>query len=393
MDFSVVRDFMDRLTDGLFPGNSIEIRLRGEKVFSYQSGYSDLEEKIKMSGDELFFLFSASKLATVTSALMLHERGYFLLDDPLYEYIPEFRDVQVREADGTIRPAKNPITMRHLFTMSSGYTYGLPRDFMENARKVTDGKFTTLPFIKLMAKHPLAFDPGSDWQYSYSHDILAGAVEAISGKRFSQFVKENIFDPLEMNDSTYRKEEVFDRIAPIYTLVEEGVEEEDLVKLQMSADKKGKTYISRVEKTNSLVFGSEYDSGGAGIISSVPDYSKFMSALANGGVGPNGVRILAPGTIETLRTPHINEKQLERFRRIRYHGYTYGLGVRVFTDRAMGSTCGNVGEFGWGGAAGAMALADPSNGLSVFYTHHVHRPLEQWFFPRLRNTIYTALSR
>ena len=390
MDFSLMKEFMDRLTAWRMPGNSISVSIENKEVFRYQSGYECIENGTKMRGDELFNIFSCSKPITVTAALQLYERGYFLLDDPLYEFIPEFSRMYVNEG-GQLREAKNPITLRHLFTMTSGITYQTNTPAFEKARRLTDGKMDTLTVIKCLAEDPLVFDPGEGWRYALNHDVLAAVVEVISGKKFSDYVKENIFLPLGMNESYYHNEAVLDRVAELYKYVNSP--ETDIVKLQTGGVQAREGKVINVGKAVPHVFGSEYDSGGAGITTSVSDYSKFSSALANGGVGANGERILSPGTIELMRQNQLSPDKLKTFRHHQYLGYGYGLGVRTMMDLAEGGSCGSIGEFGWGGAAGATVLVDPDLKLSMFYTHHMLNPQEGYYQPRLRNVLYTCIKR
>ncbi|MBQ4516608.1 MAG: beta-lactamase family protein, partial [Clostridia bacterium] len=138
MNFQYMKNFMDSLTDWIIPGNSIVVYKDGKEVFSYQSGYSDLENKVKMCGGELFNIYSCSKPATVTAALQLYEKGKFLLSDPLYDFIPEFRNMYVKTESGELVKAKSPITMRHLFTMTAGLTYDTTLPCYEKAQKATD---------------------------------------------------------------------------------------------------------------------------------------------------------------------------------------------------------------------------------------------------------------
>ncbi len=391
MNFELMKDFMDRLTAWRIPGNSISVRIDNKEVFSYQSGYENLEKQVKMSEDKLFNIYSCSKPLTVSAALQLYEKGYFLLDTPLYDFIPEYREICVKDEHGNIEKAKNPITMRHLFTMTAGLSYNSCTSAFEKARKLTDGKMNTLTVAKCVAEDPLSFQPGERWQYSLCHDILAAAVEAISGKKFRDYVKENIFDVLGMKETYYHNEEVIDRVAEQYKF--ENSAETDIVKLQSSANVTEGGRIVNVGKRVSHVYGSEYDSGGAGITTSVSDYSKFVSALANGGIGENGGQILSRGTIELLRTNQLTEEQRVNFTWQQLKGYGYGLGVRTLIDRAKSGTCGSIGEFGWGGAAGATVLVDPDLHLSMFYAHHMLNPQEEYYQPRLRNVLYTCLGR
>ncbi len=389
MDFSNLKQFMDRLTEWRIPGNSIRITVDNKEVFSYHAGYSDLENKIPMVGNELFNIYSCSKVATVTAALQLYEKGYFLLDDPLYDFIPEYRDMYIK-TDAGLRKAKQPITLRHLFTMTSGMSYNTATEAFERARALTEGRMDTLTVVKCLASDPLSFEPGEKWQYGLSHDVLAAVVEIISGKKFSEYVKENIFNPLDMRESYYHNDAVLESMAQQYRYVDG--EESDIVRLQSGVDSMSKGYVKNVGKNIAHVFGSEYDSGGAGITTSVLDYSKFVSALANDGIGFNGERILSGKTINLLQTNQLSSRQLQSFNWEQLKGYGYGLGVRTMIDKAAGGSNGSIGEFGWGGAAGATVLVDRENRLAMFYTHHMLNPQEPYYQPRLRNVLYSCIS-
>ncbi|MDD6307780.1 MAG: serine hydrolase [Clostridia bacterium] len=392
MDFSLMKTFLDRLTAWRIPGNSISVCVENKEVFSYQSGYENVEEKKKMPKDILFNIYSCSKPVTVTAALQLYERGYFLLDDPLYDFIPAYKHMYIKDANGNAEEVQKTITLRHLFTMTSGIQYDKKAPSFEKARKLTDGKMNTLTVAECMAENELSFVPGEKWEYGYSHDVLAAVVEVVSGKRFREYVKENIFTPLEMNESYYHNEAVIDRVAELYRYDNTG--ERDIVNLQASSDNTKTGRLVKEEK-GTPAFGIEYDSGSAGITASVSDLSKFASALANGGVGRNGERILSAGTIELLRTNQLEGKLFEDFRLRwpQHKGYSYGLGVKTMIDRAKSGSPGSLGEFGWGGAAGATLLADPDLKLSMFYTHHMLNPHEAYYQPRLRNVLYSCVKR
>ncbi len=386
MDFQALKMFMDRLTGWRIPGNVVSVCIDNKEVFRYASGFSDIENKIPMTDDKLFNIYSCSKIATVVAALQLYEKGYFLLDDPLYEFIPQFKDMYI--VDG--KKAQNDITIRNLFTMTSGLSYNLNRPCVEAVRKQTNGKMNTLDVIRGIAGDPLEFEPGTKWQYGLSHDVLAGVVEAISGKRFRDYVKENIFVPLEMKNSFYHNDEILDRVFNQYQYV--NAAESDVVKLQAGEACNREGEIKQIDKSVGFVIGSEYDSGGAGITTSLDDYSKFVSALANGGVGANGEQILSKGTIDLLRTNHLSAELQKYFNWPQLRGYSYGLGVRTMIDKAIGGSNGGINEFGWGGAAGATVLVDADKHLSVFYTHHMINPQEEYYQPRLRNVVYSCLG-
>lgn len=391
MNFAPMRKLMERLTDWRIPGNGAVVYVDGKEAFSYQSGYADAENKAPFTCDHLIHLYSCSKPATVTAALQLYEQGFFLLDDPLYEFIPEFREMTVRTPDGDIKKAENPITLRHLFTMTSGLNYDVTVPAFEKARELTNGKMDTLTVVKCLAEEPLSFEPGTHWQYSLSHDVLAAVVEVISGKRFSQYMQENIFDPLDMQKSCYHYQPVGNEMAQQYRWVNE--QQADLVALQSSAHRDEGGYAQNVGQGNYLVFGPEYDSGGAGIVSTIRDYAKFCSALACGGLGATGERILSPGTVDLLKANQLNPQQLADFNWPVLQGYGYGLGVRTTLDRAAAGYNGGAGEFGWGGAAGASVYMDTERKVALVYAHHMLNPQEPYYQPRMRNVLYACLDK
>lgn len=390
MNFELMKNFMDRLAETHAPGNSISVYKDNKEVFSYQAGYADLENKTPMTKDKLFNIYSCSKVLTVTAALHLYERGFFLLDDPVYEYIPEFREMTVRRPDGELVKAQNPMTIRHLFTMTSGLTYDATTDAFKKARELSNGKMDTVTVARCLAGDPLSFEPGERWQYSLSHDVLVAVVEVISGKKFRDYVRENIWEPLEMKDSFYFNAEVKDRMAQQYMF--NTYSEEELVNLQTHSRSSLRGKIEHISLDNPFVFGTEYDSGGAGITTTVGDYAKFASALANNGVGPNGQRILASGTVDLLRQNQLNEQQLRDLNWQQLKGYGYGLGVRTLIDKAAAGSTGTLKEFGWGGAAGATILCDADNRVSLFFAQHMLNPDETYYQPRLRNVLYACLE-
>ena len=391
MDFTKLKAFMDFMARERTPGNAVAVYVNNEKVFSYTAGYSDLENQIPLTGDELYNLYSCSKVTTVTAGAQLLEQGKILLSDPLYDYMPEFRRMNVRMEDGTVKEAQRPITVGDLFSMTAGFDYDFGRECFQKARELTNGTMDTVQTFRCLAEEPLAFEPGSRWQYSMCHDVLAALISVVSGKKFREYVRENIFEPLDMQDACYHHTpETLRRTAEQYRFIPDGEATVDIVTAQQRGTK-STGHFKNVGKENSHVLGPEFDSGGAGVICSVMDYAKLASALACGGVGPSGERILSPYTIDLMRTNRLNEVQLTQFRWEQLRGCGYGLGVRTHMDPAASGLVCSLGEFGWGGAAGASIISDPKTGLGVFYAQHTLSPREEYYQPRLRNVVYTCL--
>ncbi len=391
MDFLNLKNFMDDMAAEHTPGAVVEVYYGGKKVFGYACGYSDLASQTLMTGEEMFNIYSCTKVTTVTAGAQLLERGKFLLNDPLAEYMPEFAKMYIKQADGTLTEAQNQITIGDLFSMTAGFTYDRNTAGFERARQLTGGKMDTVETIRCMAMDPLSFEPGTHWQYSLCHDVLAALISVVTGQKFRDYVKENIFDPLDMRESVFHHtEDTLKRTATQYSFVAEGKVDYDIVEAQKyGCAKKG--YFKDVGKGVGSILGEEYDSGGAGIITTVSDYAKLVAALANYGVGLTGERILSAYTVDLMRTNRLNEQQLKDFNWKSIIGYGYGLGVRTHMDRARSGMNSNLGEFGWGGAAGAAVIMDPKINLGVFFAQHTLNPREGYYQPRLKNAVYSCL--
>ncbi len=393
MDFTNLKNFMEHMSEDITPGNAIEVYLGGKCVFKYACGYSNLESKAPLTGDELFRIYSCSKVTTVTAGAQLLERGIFRLSDPLYEYVPEFKDMYIKNADGEIKKAKNPITMGDLFSMTAGFDYNFNTDGFKKARELTNGRMDTDKVIRCIASDPIHYEPGTHWQYSIGHDVLAGVISIITGKKFRDYVRENIFEPLGMKDCYYHdNEELRKRIPDQYAFTPEGSESFDIVEAQKNGLQGTGGMFRNLGQENSHVLGEEYDSGGAGIITSISDYVKLMAALANYGTGINGEKILSGYTVNLMRTNRLSGQTLEDFNWSALRGCGYGLGVRTHINKAQSGVISNLGEFGWGGATGTTVIIDPEINLGVFYAQHNLNPREEYYQPRLRNVVYSCLD-
>ena len=375
MNFEPLSQFLDSLIPYGIPGADMLIMQNHRPLYRHRAGWRDREAQEPLRGDELYFLYSCSKVATVTAAMQLLEKGKFLLTDPLYEYLPEWRDVLVRDADGGAHRAQNPVLIRHLFSMTAGLNYNMDIPAIRRVREETAGACPTRAIVRAISEKPLDFEPGAHWQYSLCHDVLAALVEVVSGEKFSDYVVRHIFQPLGMTRTRYH--------------LQPGMEKDLAAQYRYNDEKR---LAERIAPDNSYEFGPEYDSGGAGVISCVDDYIRLADALACGGVGATGERILSAAAIDLLRSNQLNDAQMRDFNWVQMAGYGYGLGVRTAIDRAAGLLC-PMGEFGWGGAAGAYFSADPHNRISVFYAQHMLNNKEPYVHPRLRNLVYSCLER
>lgn len=390
MNFENMKNLLDHLVEiGHAPGNTVSVYKDGKNVYKYSCGYSDIENKKPMTGDEMLYFWSCSKITTVTAALQLFEKGVFLLDDPLYEYIPEFKEMWIKKEDGEIVKAQKPITMRNLFNMTAGLTYDFTQA-KEKAYELTNGKMNTDVLIRQCANDYLFAEPGEFFCYSKCHDILGGFVEIVTGKKFRDYVTENIFKPLGMNNSFYHLTPEIEKRMAVQYVYEAGSAVNDVVDAQTNGSKSGGSF--KIREGNTFIMGDEYDSGGAGIITTVDDYALLAAALANYGKGINGERILSPSTVDLMRTNTFEERHLKDFSWDQLAGYGYGLGVRTMIDKSKGGSLGSLGEFGWGGAAGASVYIDPSLNLAAVYAKHCLAPREDYYQPRVRNVLYSCLD-
>jgi len=318
------------------PGFDLCVYKDGECVLRYMGGYSDLDNKIPISGKERYNIYSCSKPITCVAAMQLWEKGLFSLEDKLSDYMPEVAEMTVKTEDG-IKKAQNPILVKHLFGMSAGFSYDVYSPQIKKAIEDTNGKCPTREAMKYLAKEPLLFEPGQRWEYSLCHDVLAAFVEVVSGQRFEEYVKENIFMPLGMKNSTF--------------LLPEN--ERKNLACQYGFDGKAYDY----GKGNWYMAGSEYASGGAGCVSTVDDYIKFLEALRIGD------KILKKETIKFMSHDRLTNSQRATYWTQETHGY--GLGIRC--PKAGGIHT----DIGWGGAAGAFLAVDIPNGISIYYAQHM----------------------
>ncbi len=379
IDFTELKKFLDFIVQWRIPGADCAVYYKNKPVFRYCAGYADIKAKKPITIDNLYNLYSVTKVITCTAALQLFEKGKFLMTDPLWEYLPEYKEMYIQrkiDNDETeLIKAKNSIKVCDLFTMSAGLTYNLNTQPIKSVKEETKGECPTREIVKAIAKDPLLFEPGTHWNYSLCHDVLGALIEVVSGKKLSEYLEENIFKPLEMNDTSfYLTEEKKQRMAMQYRF-------DDLT--NTTAD---------VSIKNGYVLGSMYESGGAGLISSVDDYIKFANVLCNKGRTINGEEILSKHTIDLMKTNRLDEILLQDFNWIHMSGYGYGLGVRTLMDRAKAGALSPIGEFGWGGAAGAYVMIDPDNELAVFYAQHMLNSQEPFVHPRIRNITYKCLG-
>ncbi|HLP16209.1 MAG TPA: serine hydrolase domain-containing protein [Bacteroidota bacterium] len=342
------------------PGAVAFVARHGKIVYFKSFGYDDIELHTPLRNDRIFRIASQTKAITSVAALMLFEQGAFGLDDPVSKYIPEFqkpvvlKSFNASDSSYTAEPAKREITIRQLFTHTSGLGYpgigskemkaiyakaGVPSG-VGNSSQILAEK------MKVLAKQPLIHEPGERFTYGLSVDVLGYLVELCSGMPLDRYFKEKIFTPLGMNDTYfYLPKEKYSRLACLY-------EEQDGTLRKMKSNVEGDPNYPCLDGT--------YFSGGAGLSSTIEDYAKFLQMVLNGGVY-NGTRLLGRKTVELLLTNQITPKVSETMQ--------FGLGFQLETAVNDHLSPLSIGSFSWGGIFNTQYWADPKEELvGLVYT-------------------------
>jgi CubicO group peptidase (beta-lactamase class C family) len=348
------------IDEGKIAGIGTLVIHHGEVIHSECYGMLDLEAGKPVQPDSIFRIYSLTKPITSVALMMLIEEGHLALEDPISAYIPELRDMKVHlsAADAEASPveAERDITIWHLLTHTSGlgYGFGAYDDLVEEIYReaeILNEIFTlqtSLPeMVRRLAGLPLANQPGAAWRYGLAHDVIGYLIQLISGQPFDVFLKERIFEPLDMLDTGfYVPEGKLDRFGPMYSGPEEGE-------------------ISVIDKNDDSPFldPGVAPSGGTGLVSTMSDFSHFLDMLASGGRRGN-VRLLAQDTVEQMTTNQLTGEQFPVRFDDPWPGMGYGLGVGVQTDHVPKEGW-PAGVFGWIGISGTIAWVFPKESISV----------------------------
>lgn len=380
MNFEKLKIYVDKLIENGVPEAQIVVRKDGQEAFRYVAGYSDSAKLKPARHDDLFWLFSMSKVYTMTATMRLVERGLLNLDESVGTYLPSFQNLKVQTANG-VTDLEKPLTLRSLMAMTGGFNYDFNR-YPEMQELIKNKNASTSEVVDTFAKQPLLFQPESNYCYGFGHDIVAAVVEKVSGKRFCDFVKDELFDPIGITDMGFHPtEEQYSRMA-------------DKWRVEYRED--GTKPITLGPKINWLRLTDNYDSGGAGLFGNAEQYIKMVDALANGGVADNGYRVLTKESIDEMRKEQLSSEVAENFRSksAARRGYSYGLGVRTLVDNVAANSKSAVGEFGWDGAAGSYVLIDPENHVSIVYVEHIlnHGDIYNEGHFAIRNLAYECMG-
>jgi CubicO group peptidase (beta-lactamase class C family) len=361
-----LRAHFDRyVEDGRLPGWLVVVHRDGETHLEH-SGRRDLESDVPVEEDTLWRIYSMTKPITSVAAMMLWEEGHFELKDPVARWLPEFADMRVftggAMAKVVTEPAARPISVWNLLTHTSGLTYGFHHAHPVDAIYRANGfEWGSPPGLDLAgccaawADMPLLFQPGTEWNYGVSTDVLGRLVEVISGQTLDEFLTARVLGPLGMVETGFHAPEAdHGRLAALYVPdPETGL-------------------ASRSPASAAATQPPDFLSGGGGLVSSAADYLRFTRMLLGGGE-LDGVRLLSPRTLRMMASNQLpGHADLEQFGRplfseTTFDGVGFGLGFSVVEDPVAGRYPSSRGEFAWGGAASTAFWVDPAERMVVLF--------------------------
>ena len=367
----------------------VALVIRNGKVAYYKAtAYNDLETKSILQKDGIFRIASQTKAITSAAMMMLFEEGKFLLDDAVSKYIPAFKKQQVldkfnaTDTTYTTVPAKSEITIRQLFTHTSGLGYAQIGSREANAiyakSNITAGigiqNDNLLDAMNRLGKLPLMHQPGEKWTYGLNSDLLGCLVEVISGMTLNDFFRTRIFEPLDMKDTYFFiPQEKATRLVNLYREDSTG----HLVKA-------GSNMLNGPVGTNYPLINSTYYSGGAGLSSTIYDYAIFLQMLLNNGMY-NGKRLLSRNTVRIMTQNQIGDLSIR-------NDDKFGLGFQLVTDKSSGRTFAQAGTYGWGGAFATSYWVDPKEKLVLLFYRQLQGSTHGDVVEKFRALVYQAIN-
>ena len=365
---------------GRLQGATILVEHKGKRV--YENHYEPDRE------DSIYKIFSMTKPITAVAAMMLYERGDLDLMSKVSDYLPGYGKCKVVSSEG-IRPATTPIRIKDLLNMTSGIVYS--GDFGEAERLMTkiykeartqrgSGILkTNVDVCNKLAEAGIAFEPGEAFRYGHSADIMGGVIEVITGMKFSDFLKKEIFTPLNMEDTDFK--------------IGEGKEFRQAVLYRR--DKTGKVVRAEDDVRRRLEMENPssdpwFEQGGSGLYSTANDYAHFAQMLLNKG-SYHGKELIGKKTLEYMVTPQLTPAQRQTLDFEACVGYNYGNYFRILTDPAEGCSNGSIGEYGWDGKAGTYFFVDPTEELIFIYMQQIEGGCDYSFIRGLKQIVYGAI--
>ena len=357
----------------------------GEELCYAQAGQADIASGKPVARDSIFRLYSQSKPITAAAVMLLADRGLIDLMDGVDRYLPGFRNPRVVNRDGSIVPALRAPWLLELLTMTAGTCYPdadpagqyAARVFEEDHEQIlAGGGMGTVELCNRLGEQPLAFQPGTAWRYGTCADILGAVVEVVTGKPFSQFLKEEFFTPLGMKDTDFWvPEEKRERLVTCYRRVPGGLEE--FTNLHLAVGEYGRA--------------PAFESGGAGLVSTLDDYAAFASMLLQEGVY-EGRRYLSPAAVRFMTAPRLNP-DVRKGLWDSLCGYNYGCLVRVCDRPGSSAIFNEEGEYGWDGWLGTYFANIPGQRITFLLNQNAPDTGTAGVTRKCRNILASRLSR
>lgn len=355
---------------GKVPGAVCLVKKNGVVAYDKVIGMKEIGGTVPMTRDEVFYIQSMTKPIVSVAFMMLYEEGHFLLTDPIKKYLPQFETMQVatsqKKADMKMIPAESDITIRQVLSHTAGMSHGLTGTDYDNqlAMSLYFSNLETIEDrVNAIAKYPLMGQPGEQWHYSASPDVLALLIEQFSGMTCADFLQQRIFDPLGMTATGYN--------------MKAGSESKKATLYQVGKDGKLTTHQRQTPAQGHTVYGGTH-----GLFSTASDYMKFAEMLLNDGES-NGTRLLGRKTLELMTSDILGDMS-------RSPGQGFGLGFGVRTDVAKSAGLGSKGNFYWGGAFNTYFFVDPEEDMVAVLMMQFD-PYTDFYADKLRQFVYQAI--
>ena len=372
MDFQKITDYLKSLEEYGVPSTDMMIYKDHELIYRNFNGFTDENKSVTVSDDTQYLMFSMTKVQTMTALMQLVERGVLSLDDEVSKYLPAYKELTAIDNNSIVKV--NSLKLWQLASMQSGLDYDLERPGIVRVLKEKGASATTKELVDSFVESPLSFIPGTHYQYSLSHDVIAAVIEVASGMKFSEYLKKNIWEPLGMNRTYFAK--------PINN-------DGPVAKQYIYNEPANK--VEPMEQSCCYQLSENYESGGAGLTSCTKDYAILGDTLACGGISKDGVRILKPETVEVFKKNLLCEASMREIdANMGRKGYGYGVGMQILLDPALISSPAPAGIFGWDGAAGSCIQMDTASKTSFVFTMHVRGfgPAYGIIHPKLRDLVF-----
>ena len=344
---------------GVIPGSVLLVARHGKIAMFEASGLRDPQTKAPMTKDAIFRIYSMSKPITSVSTMLLFEEGKLTLDQPVSRYIPALGKLKVgvekTDAAGAktleLVDSRRDMTIQDLLRQTSGLTYGFFGDTLVKkqyvAAKIWEDYPTNAELAERLGKLPLAYQPGTTWDYSHSTDVLGRVIEVVGGTTLYQFEKERLLDPLGMKDTMF--------------YVTDAARQ-----ARIAEPFKDDRSIGVGAEFNDPRVAQKYESGGGGMVGTAMDYARFLQMLLNGGT-LEGKRYLSPRTVAFMTADHMGSAITPGPLYLPGPGFGFGLGFAVRKEAGVNAWAGSVGEYNWGGAGGTYFWVDPKENLFVVF--------------------------